>query len=262
MSTEPDNTLTKLGHHAHKYAEPERNVVSELCAAFEGSRLPLAQKLQTFPRHVRRQDIARFLVKYEIFKLSLPANGSIVECGVFAGGGLMGWSHYSAILEPYNHTRRVIGFDTFSGFPGVHEQDTRHGQSDHLREGAFKTSDSIKAEIEQLAAIHDRNRPIGHIPKVELVAGDACETIPKYVASHPHLLISLLYLDFDIYAPTKAALEHLYPRVVKGGIVAFDELNCAEFPGETTALLEMFDLKEIELRRLPYDPYIAYFVKA
>jgi hypothetical protein len=96
---------------------------------------------------------------------------------------------------------------------------------------------------------------------VELIAGDASHTIPEYVASHPHLLISLMYLDFDIYEPTKVALQHLYQRVVKGGIIAFDELNCAEFPGETTALLEALDLENVELRRFPFEPYISYFTK-
>ena len=254
-------SLQELGHHQAKYTAGEKSAIDDLTDAFEASRLPLAQRLQTFPRHVRRQDIARFLAKYEIFKLSLPANGSVIECGVFAGGGLLAWSHFSTILEPYNHTRRVIGFDTFTGFPEVHEKDVRRGSSEHLHSQAFQTTDTIKEEIEHFAAVHDRNRPLGHIPKVELVVGDATQTIPHYVERHPHLLISLLYLDFDIYQPTRVALDHFYPRVVKGGIVAFDELNCAEFPGETIALLETLDLSQVKLERFAFDPYISYFVK-
>ena len=253
--------LKTLGHHLEKYAPGERNVMDDLCEAFARSGVPVAQRLQTFPRHVRRQDIARFLVKHELFKLNLPANGSVVECGVFAGGGLMSWAHFSAIYEPYNHTRRIIGFDTFSGFPQVHEKDLSSGASEHTHTGAFQTHQSMIEELEKIVAIHDRNRPIGHIPKVELVSGDACETIPRYVEEHPHLLVSLLYLDFDLYAPTKAALQKIFPRIVKGGVVAFDELNCAEFAGETTALLESFDLHQVELKRFPIDPYISYFVK-
>lgn len=257
MSTNLEN----LGHHAAKYAPGERRVLDDLCAAFEESPVTLAQRLQTFPRHVRRQDIARFLVKHELFKLSAGANGSIVECGVFAGGGLFGWMHFSAIYEPYNHSRRIIGFDTFSGFPGVHEKDLTAGRSEHTRTGAFQSTSTIVQELQSLAAIHDANRPLGHIPKIEVVVGDACETVPAYVAQHPSLLISLLYLDFDLYAPTRAALEALMPRVVKGGVVAFDELNCAEFAGETTALLETMSVQGIELRRFPIDPYISYFVR-
>jgi hypothetical protein len=71
-----------------------------------------------------------------------------------------------------------------------------------------------------------------------------------------------LYIDFDLYAPTKAALEALLPRVPRGGVVAFDELNCPEFAGETSALLECLNLNKLDLRRLPFDPYISWFVRA
>ena len=255
------HSITAMGHHKAKHTTAERDLVGGFCAAFERSIVPPPQRLQNFPRHVRRQDIARFLTKYELFKLALPCHGSIVECGVFAGGGLLGWMHFSSILEPYNHTRRVIGFDTFDGFPDVHEKDTLTGTSDHLHKHAFSIGSAIQEEIATLAGLHNQNRPLGHIPKVELVAGDACRTIPSYVKKHPHLLVSLLYLDFDIYAPTKAAIKHFYPRMPKGSVVAFDELNCPEFPGETTALLESLDLRQVELRRLPMDPHISYFIK-
>jgi len=247
--------------HTAKHTATEKNTVSELASAFSDSQCPLELRLQNFARHVRRQDIARFLAKSEIFKAVMGVHGSVVECGVYAGGGVMTWAHCSAIYEPYNHTRRIIGFDTFSGFPGVHEKDIHRDQSEHLAPGGLRIAAGMQQEIEQLASLHDRNRPLGHIPKVELVAGDACETIPQYLNEHPHLLLSLIYLDFDIYAPTKAALDHLLPRLVKGGIVAFDELNCEEFPGETLALLETMELRHVELRRVPIDPYISYFVR-
>jgi hypothetical protein len=255
------DSLKALGHHEFKHTVGEKNVVERLNQAFEGSQAPMAQRLQNFPRHVRRQDITRFLTKYEIFKQILHVNGNIVECGVFAGGGLMSWLHFSSILEPFNHTRKIIGFDTFEGFPEIDSKDTHASASDHLHKEAFLISRSMKDEIQNLADIHDQNRPLGHLPKVQLVQGDATKTMPDFVAANPSLLISLLYLDFDIYLPTKCALDHLFSRVVKGGIVAFDELNTPEFPGETTALLESFDLTKIELKRTGLDPHISYFIK-
>jgi hypothetical protein len=255
------NILKAMGHHEAKHTESEKSSITQFCDHFEASNVPLPQRLQNFARHVRRQDIARFLTKYELFKLALPVHGNIVECGVFAGGGIMSWLHFSSILEPFNHTRRIIGFDTFDGFPGVHAKDVKGGTSDHLHKDAFRIGSGIKEEIAALAVLHDKNRPLGHIGKVELVQGDACRTIPKYVEDHPSLLVSMLYLDFDIYAPTKSALEYFFPRIVKGGVVAFDELNCPEFPGETAALLEYFNLKGIELKRTTMDPHISYFIK-
>src|SRR5260221_712974 len=74
------------------------------------------EKLENFAKYVPRQSLARLLARYEIFKLIHEVQGSIVECGVMFGGGLMAFANLSVILEPYNFQRRVIGFDTFEGF--------------------------------------------------------------------------------------------------------------------------------------------------
>ena len=58
--------------------------------------------------------------------------------------------------------------------------------------------------------VNDFNRPNGHIPKIEFIQGDANVTIPEFVQDNPFLIISLLYLDFDIYEPTKTALKYHY----------------------------------------------------
>ncbi len=243
------------------YKREEEDVFRSLYRAFNDSSLSLAYKLQAFPLFVRRQDMAYLFAKYEIFKQIVHVNGSIVECGVFVGGGTMTWLHCSSILEPYNHTRKIIGFDTFTGFPQIDESDKKTGTSEHLHEGGLNVSNSMQHELTNVIAVHDRNRPLSHVSKVELIKGDACETIPQYVEDNPHLLISLLYLDFDIYKPTKAALQTLYNRVVKGGIIAFDELNCKSYPGETVAMIEELDLTKVELKRFPFVTHLSYFIK-
>lgn len=74
-------------------------------------------------------------------------------------------------------------------------------------------------------------------------------------------MISLFYLDFDIYASTKAAPQVLLSQVVKCGLVAVDELNCPECARETTALLETLALDTGQLPRFSIDPYTSYFIK-
>lgn len=233
--------------------------IHEVAKAFESSKLPLHWRLRDFPRHVRRQDLSRFLVRAEIFQKILHVNGNIVECGVLTGGGLFGWMHLSSIYEPFNHLRRIVGFDTFEGFPSVDEKDS--SQLERVNQaGDLHVAHGMKEEIEELAKLHDANRPIGHVPKVELVAGDATVSIPKFVEERPHFLVSLLYLDFDLYEPTKAALEAFLPRAPKGAVIAFDELNSLQYPGETTAFLESVGASSARLRRSPIDPQISYFV--
>lgn len=97
------NQVAGLCHNV-KNTQEEKTLVGNLSAAFNSSTLALPLKLQHFVRHVRRKDIACLIAKYEIFKLSFPVKGSIVDWGVFAGGGVMTWLHFSSIFEPYNHS--------------------------------------------------------------------------------------------------------------------------------------------------------------
>jgi len=92
------------------------------------------------------------------------------------------------------------------------------------------------------------------------VRGDAVETIPRFVEEHPHLVVSLLFLDFDLHAPTKVALEHFLPRIPKGGVIAFDELDNPAWPGETVAMLEAVGANRLRIQRHDFDPYIGFAV--
>ena len=78
---------------------------------------PWEVKMDNFPKYARRQTITRLLALYELFKIAMPAKGSIVECGVNHGFGIMS-GQFSAVLEPVNLTRRIYGFDTFFRVPG------------------------------------------------------------------------------------------------------------------------------------------------
>jgi len=112
----------------------------------------------------------------------------------------------------------------------------------------------------ELSKIHDSTRFIGHIPKVELIKGDALETIPCFVDRNPHLLVSLLYLDFDLFEPTKMALDMFGPRMPKGSIIAFDELDNPLWPGETRAMLEYCEEKKLKIERFSFDPYVGFAI--
>ena len=96
--------------------------------------------------------------------------------------------------------------------------------------------------------------------KVHLIKGDVAQTIPDFLMRNRHLVVSLLFLDFDLYEPTKIAIENFVPRMPKGSVIAFDELDNPMWPGETLALLEAIGLHKISLRRLEWDPYVAFAV--
>ncbi len=234
----------------------EKEVLFKLARIFDDSKEDTATKLENFPKYIRRQKVTRFLVLYELFKKILPLKGSIIECGVHRGFGLMTWANLSAVLEPNNLTRRIYGFDTFSGFPSIGKEDkNRQG---FIKKGALAANS--EKELKNLIKLYDENRFLGHADKVHLIKGDALETIPEFMKNNKHLVVSLLFMDFDLFEPTKIALENFYPRMPKGSIVAFDELDNPLWPGETLALLKTIGINKLKIERFDFDPYIGYAV--
>jgi hypothetical protein len=46
----------------------------------------------------------------------------------------------------------------------------------------------------------------------------------------------------------------------KGAVLAFDELNDRNRPGETVALTETLGIENLQLKHFPFDPHICYAV--
>jgi len=223
---------------------------------FDSSMGTNMDKLRSFAKFVPRQMLGTSIAKVELFRQVLGVHGHLVECGVYLGAGLMTWANLSAIYEPFNHIRRIVGFDTFAGIPAINPSDEGTGSTQKLGGCGADSFDDLKECIR----LYDLNRPIGHIPRVELVKGDATKTIPSYVNANKHLVVAMLYLDFGVYEPTKAALEHFLPRMPKGAIIGFDELDQAACPGETQAALDTVGLRNLRLQRFPYATALSYAV--
>lgn len=245
-----------------RFLEPKRqtkeevNYRIELEQYFENSIGSNVEKLQNFTKYVPCQDIRKYLCRYEIFKKVINIHGSVIECGVLFGGGLMSWAGFSEILEPLNHLRKIIGFDTFEGVISLGEEDSNLAAQ--AKNGGLAI-DSYE-DLMQSISLHDKNRLLKHINKVKLVRGDARETIPRYIKDNPHTIVSLLSLDFDVYEPTLVALKYFVPRMPKGAIIVFDELNDEIWPGETLAVLKELRINNLRVERFPFGIALSYAV--
>jgi hypothetical protein len=228
------------GRHAYLEALAERFIASD--------RL-VADKLDQFPKYVPTTAVGRFLGRFETYKKIQNVPGAIVEAGVLSGSGLFSFVHFAFLLEPHNFYRRIVGFDTFEGFPALSDID-RRGTSAHMEVGSY--ADNSFSELSELARVHEGFRLLPARPQVELVKGDIVDTVPAYVSQHPELVIALLYLDCDLLEPTRACLDHFLPRMPRGGVVVFDELGLPEYPGETAAVTASVGLGRLRLQRLPY----------
>ena len=88
------------------------------------------------------------------------------------------------------------------------------------------------------------------IGNTELIKGNILETLPEYIKQNPHLRISMLHIDTDVYEPSKLGLELLYDRVVKGGLIVLDDYATVE--GETIAVEEFFKDKKHKLQKFTF----------
>lgn len=203
-----------------------------------------------------RQSVTDYLVRVELFNKVKALSGHIVECGVNRGNSFMLFSHMSSIYEPYAINRKIVGFDSFSGFRSINKE---HDPAD-ISENDFNTAGAFEM-LKKSVGLFDLNRSVAHMSRCDVIEGDAVKTIPEYVRAHPEMTLALLYLDFDLYEPTAAALQHLFPLVCKNGVVVLDEFNYDKFAGETAALTEFLDVGRIELKRFSFAPFVAYFEK-
>jgi len=239
----------------------EVNTLEKIVENFENFPISTREKLENFPNWVRHRDLARFLFKNEIYKKILEVPGVIFECGVLYGGSLATWLHLGEIYEPVNYGRRVFGFDTFEGFPDVGEKDKpANPKYPELYQAGTYSAKKAESNLFELFELIDKTRKIPQIPRMRMVKGDVCKTVPDIINSDKSILVSLLYLDLDLYEPTKVALETCLPRMPKGSIICIDELCYEDWPGETEALIDIFNINKLQLKRTPIVPNIAYAI--
>lgn len=203
------------------------------------------------------KELARILFMNNLYKQILDVPGVVMEFGVHWGGNLSLWSALRGCYEPYNVRRKVIGFDTFDGFPSI---DSKDGSAPLMGTGNLAVSKDYIAYLDEIMDLQEKSQPLSHIKKYEIVKGDACEKVKDYLQSNPETIISLAYFDFDIYEPTKVVLELIKDRLVKGSIIGFDELNDPSCPGETLAVMEVLGLRNIRLKKWEYCTKPCWYV--
>jgi hypothetical protein len=242
---------------ANRSSSDELEIRTRLLDLYKRSPIPEEEQPFHLGLFLNRQTMARILWMHEIYCKIISVPGVIMEFGVRWGQNLALFESFRGIYEPYNYTRKIIGFDTFSGFAGVSAED---GKAPIARDGSFSVTGGYEHYLADLLDYHEKESPVSHIRKYELVKGDAAQTIEQYLDKHPETIVALAYFNMDIYQPTVKALEALKKVVTKGSVIGFDELNCPHFPGETRALQDAFGLDKYRLVRHPHNPYPAYLI--
>lgn len=238
-------------------SQSEKDLQNQFVKLLQQAPMPDDELLPNIGLFLTSKALSRVLFFHEIYKKILNTHGLIMEFGVRWGQTLSLLSALRGIYEPFNRHRKIVGFDTFSGFIGMSDKD---GALCKTVDGSFSVSENYEQYLSQILRLQEALNPIPHLKKFELVSGDATETIPAYLKRQPETMVSLAIFDFDIYKPTKAALEAIKPYLFKGSVLVFDELADDIFPGETVALREVFDTTQLRVERLPITARVSYVV--
>src|SRR5205814_2186627 len=131
--------------------------------------LPAEQLLVNPALYMRSSVVAKLLYVNELYQKILPVPGVIVEFGVWWGQNLALFESLRAVHEPYNHTRKVVGFDTFTGYPAVRPED---GNADLAAVGSYGVTEGYETYLAEVLDYHQHENVTGHIKKYEIVKGD------------------------------------------------------------------------------------------
>ena len=195
--------------------------------------------------------LAKFIAHYDSFKKTLGIPGAIVECGVFKGTSFSRFAVLRELLS--NHTaKKLVAFDVFGDdFP-----DTAYEEDKEARKQWIETAGGSSISTEQLSSLFDRR----NIKNYDLVEGDVLETVPRYVSEHPEFKISLLNIDIDFYESTTVVLEHLYDRVMPGGVILLDNYQATH--GDTVSVDDFFRTRDgVTIHAFPFADRPCYIVK-
>jgi hypothetical protein len=249
----------KVGEHGAitLTAPSEEQAFAELAASLHNSGIPPGEILGNLGLFLPSKHLARLLFFRDIYPLVVNTHGIIAEFGVRWGQTLAFLSNLRSIYEPFNRHRRIVGFDTFEGFRGVAQED---GAGTACRDGDFSVTPAHEDTLARVLALHEALNPLSHLQRFELVKGDAVHTVPAWFQAHPEAVVSLAIIDFDLYAPTRAALLAIKPRLFKGSVLVFDELSDDVFPGETVAVQEVLGLNNLRIQRSPHVSRVSYAV--
>ena len=223
--------------------------------------------MRNWSAYVMRRDLIRFIAHYELFKQIVELPGCVIELGVYRGASFFTWGNLLETFCPFDRHRKVFGFDSFEGLKDFRPEDGADTAGNVPRDelamrfpGAFLATEF---EAQRLVEMHNADAMVQGTNRSSVIVGDIAETLPRFLDEHPGLRVSLVHFDVDLYEPTKLGLELLWPRLVCGGIMAFDEYAFLPWPGETRAVDEFFaGIGDAPvLRKFPFAQAPAYLVK-
>jgi hypothetical protein len=225
---------------------------------FENAPIPRHEMIDQLSLFTSLPALRRFLYFDRLYQQIRHLPGHIFVFGVRWGRDLATWQVLRDLFDSHYHARKIVGFDTFEGFPSVSDKDA---QNEATQVGAYSVTSGYENFLAEVLKERERLTRFPHMDRTVLVKGDAPAELERYLKEHPETAVALAYFDMDIYQPTRDCAKLLQPYLVQGAVVAFDELMLPSFPGETVAAREIFGTN-LPIQRFEVSPshgcYMTY----
>jgi hypothetical protein len=195
--------------------------------------------------------LSKFIAQLKVFEETKDIFGDIAEFGVFKGNSL---TRLIIFREIFARKKYVYAFDQFAEFkvPKLILGKDKKKLKIFLKEAGKKsvTLSYLKKNLVK----RKLNR------KVELIKGDIFITLDKFLKKNPNKKFSFINLDVDLYHITYFILQKVWSRLIKGGIILFDDYK--SFPGATKAInIFLKENKNVKFVNLKYSRNFYYCKK-
>lgn len=162
-------------------------------------------------------DVDRLYLLYQFGKYaSLLKEGEVAECGVYRGGS---GKLLARVFNKYASHKKIFLFDTFEGMPEVDSFRDLHKKGD-FNDVSFEDVEKFFSDCNNVYIFKG-------------LFSEKFSNVKNYK-------FSLVHIDCDIYNSGKECCEFFYPRMVKGGVIIFDDYGFSSCPGLKIAVDEFF----------------------
>ncbi len=210
-----DRKIRRLGRHAAKLGQ--RNAPAQgFPRDFDLEYQEIVNAVRAYTMTSNDKLHALISATKYVHRYGIP--GAIVECGVWRGGSMHAVAR--TLDRVGEHGRDLYLYDTFAGMTEPTPVDVRY---DGEVGADLLASNSKTSGVWAYASLDDVRRGFEQVPypsdRVRFIEGRVEETIPAQAPDQ----IAILRLDTDWYESTMHELDHLYPRLVSGGVLMIDD---------------------------------------
>lgn len=234
-----------------------RKKIFQMMKEFDGTE---EEKERSLPLFLRGSSLSRIFGIQSVYEKIINIPGSIFDVGTWRGQTAVICENLRAIYEPLNFNRRIFLFDTFKGYKGFSDKDNK---SKIYKDGTYSVGLEYAKFLEKLLIEHEKSNAMGHNhSKHKVIIGDCIHTIPHFFLKNPNQVLSLVFIDINSFDPLNKVIDHLWKRIVPGGILAFWQLTRESIMAEGQVYFEKIQNKHLhKLVQSELYPGLCYLIK-